>query len=208
MARWFYSPATKTYRDGDGNVLSQETLRSVRDDYIEEISYLVSDFAANLESGAWTVPQFENAMRTRLKNAYVAEYVLGAGGADQMTQADYGRIGNMLRRQYGYLRSFLEDVAAGDESAGTAAERARNFLGSARQAFSRGRGRGFGIALPYHPGDGGTPCHGNCRCHWEIDEDDDEVRAFWRTGSTKTCAGCVARASEASPLIFPKGDGS
>jgi hypothetical protein len=204
VARWFYDPDTKTYRDGDGNRLSQATLTEVRDAYLTGASEIVADYAANLESGAWTVQQFEQAMRTRLKNAYVAEYVLGRGGAAQMTQADYGRLGQLLRRQYGYLRRFLDDVSAGQETAGTAAERARNFLGSARQAFSRGRGIGFGVTLPYHPGDGGTPCHGRCRCHWEIEEDDDEIRAFWRTGSVKTCTGCVDRASESSPLIIPR----
>jgi hypothetical protein len=64
----------------------------------------------------------------------------------------------MLKAQYKHLRGYLDDVQSGAETRGTAGQRAKNFLGSARQGFSRGRGRAYGLDLPVHPGDGGTPC--------------------------------------------------
>ena len=63
----------------------------------------------------------------------------------------------------------------------------------------------MGLDLPVHPGDGGTPCHGKCRCHWEIEEDDVEWRAYWRTGAVgKICPGCAQRASEYAPYVQTK----
>jgi len=204
MADWRYDPVRKTYISPEGSFLSEATLNEVRDAYLEDVMGLMDDYAANLDNGIWTTAHFESEMRRRLKHAYVAEYTLGRGGASQMTQSDYGRVGNLLKSQYGYLRGYLDDLTRGQETKGTAANRARNFIGSARQSFSRGRSRGRDLDLPYHPADGGTECHGNCRCHWDIEEDDTEVRAYWVVSANKPCAGCLSRGAESSPLVFPK----
>jgi hypothetical protein len=204
---WLYNLASKLYIDPNGVPMTQDTLNDVRDQYLDAMDSLVDDYATNLETGDWTVGQFEGEMRKRLKNAYIAEYVLGKGGASQMTQSDYGRLGAMLKKQYKFLRSYLDDITAGKETNGTARERGKNFIGSARQAFSRGRGRAYGLDLPFHPGDGGTPCHGNCRCSWEIEEDHTQWRAYWHVTANKPCVGCIARQGEASPYVQDKESG-
>ena len=204
MPYWEYDPQNHTYISSSGLVLTETRLNEVRDAYLDELTEMVDDYAAMLDQGRMTTAGFESEMRRRIKNAYVAEYTLGKGGVERMTQSDYGTLGNLLKRQYGFLRSYLDDVAEGRETKGTAANRARNFLGSARQAFSRGRGRGRDLDLPYHPGDGGTECHGNCRCHWDIQEDDEEVRAYWKVQAAKPCAGCLSRGAESSPWVFVK----
>ena len=204
MAKWLYDLTRKLFVDEDGNAMSQFDLAGVRDQYLDSMDTLVADYAANLESGRWTVATFEDTMRNRLKDAHIAEYVLGRGGASQMTQSDWGTLGQTLRQQYRFLRSYLDDLATGQETAGTARNRARNFIGSARSSFSRGRGKSFGFDLPAHPGDGGTPCHGNCRCHWEIEEDEVEIRAIWHVGGAKPCSGCLTRSAEWSPFVWIK----
>jgi hypothetical protein len=158
VADWLYDIATKTFIDEAGRRMSEATLLEVRDGYLEAMDTLLDDYATNLANGSWTLGMFEDEMRRRLRTAYVAEYTLGKGGASQMTQSDYGRLGNMLKAQYKHLRGYLDDVQSGAETRGTAGQRAKNFLGSARQGFSRGRGRAYGLDLPVHPGDGGTPC--------------------------------------------------
>lgn len=204
MARWQYHIPSKTYIDAEGNPLSQATLNEVRDAYLGEMDDLIAAYADNLEKGDWSVTTFETEMRRRLKDAYIAEYVLGKGGVSQVTQSDYGRLGNMLKAQYKHLRNFLDDIGDEKETRGTVGNRARNFIGSARQAFSRGRGRAYGLDLPYHPADGGTPCHGACRCHWDIDEDENEWRAYWKTTANESCAGCQSRAAESAPYVQVK----
>lgn len=205
MPDWTYSTKDKSYIDENGERLSEASLNGVRDAYLDGVDPLLNDYAENLASGSWTVAQFEREVRTRLKHAYISEYVLGRGGVNSMEPADWGRVGNMLRRQYGYLREFLDDITAGDETANNALRRTKNFLGSARQGFSRGRGTAYGFELPVHPGDGNTPCHGSCRCSWELVEDETEIRAYWQTSSEKPCDGCQSRANSYSPFVFVKG---
>lgn len=204
MPDWAYDKATKTYIDANGRRMSQATLTSVRDAYLSSMADLIESYVNNLASGTWTISTFETEMRNRLKNAYVAEYTLGKGGFEQMTPSDYGRVGAQLKKQYKYLRTYLEDVAAGRESVGNARQRANNFLGSARQAFGRGRAGAWDITLPYYPGDGGTECGGNCKCVWDIEGDDEEVRAYWVMSSSEHCDGCKARNSESSPHVIAR----
>jgi hypothetical protein len=45
-----------------------------------------------------------------LKNLHTWQYLLGAGGKKQMTQADYGSLGLKLSEQYKYLRDFAEEI--------------------------------------------------------------------------------------------------
>lgn len=201
---WSYDAATKSFIDESGTRMTENELNAVRDQYLDAMDSLMETYAQNLASGAWPMSQFEAEMRRRLKDAHIAEYVLGRGGVAQMTPSDYGRIGAVLKKQYKYLRGFLNDVEAGKETAGQATNRAKNFLGSARQSFSRGRGKSYGLDLPCHPADGGTSCHGNCRCEWNIEEDDEEYRAYWIVNAEKSCDDCKARARQYGPYVQAK----
>lgn len=204
MAAWSYNTATKTFVDEFGRGMTEGRLAEVRDHYLDSMNDLLDTYGQNLESGRWTLQQYETEMRRRLKDAHVAEYTLGRGGALQMTQSDYGVLGNVLKKQYKFLRGFLNDVEAGKETKGQANNRAKNFLGSARQSFSRGRGKSFGLDLPAHPGDGGTACHGNCRCMWDIQEKPTEWRAYWILNANEPCPDCIARAAQWSPFVQQK----
>jgi hypothetical protein len=210
MAKWFYDPKKKTYVDEAGRAVRPSTLVSLRDAYLDDAAILIDDYAANLESGDMTLGQFETEMRLRLKRAYVSEYVLGRGGRGQMTPSDWGRVGNMLRGQYGYLRQYLDDLSSGAETRGTAANRARNFLGSARQSFSRALGRRYGLDLPAHPGDGGTECYGNCFPGSSVVEARAVQRAYrrWHEGSVvtiTTARGDALTATPYHPILTPSG---
>lgn len=207
MAQWSFDPKTKRFIDERGTPMGERELTDVRDHYLDSMSDLLDTYAQNLESGRWPLSQYEAEMRRRLKDAHIAEYVLGRGGVLQMTPSDYGKIGATLKKQYKYLRSFLDDVEAGEETRGEATNRARNFLGAARQSFSHGRGKSYGLTLPAHPADGGTACHGNCRCHWDIVETKVEWKAYWRVSANKPCADCVARAIQWGPFVQKKEEG-
>lgn len=204
MAVWKYDKATKSFVDEFGRLMGEAELAEVRDHYLDSMSELLESYGKNLAEGRWPISQYEAEMRRRLKDAHIAEYVLGRGGVAQMTPSDYGKIGSTLKKQYKYLRRFLDDVEAGDETRGEANNRARNFLGAARQSFSQGRGKAYGLSLPAHPGDGGTSCHGNCRCHWDIVETKAEWKAYWRVSANKPCADCVARAIQWGPFVQKK----
>jgi len=53
-----------------------------------------------------------------------------------MTPADYGRAGQIIREQYGYLRGFANDIASGKQRLdGTLGVRAKLYTGAGRSTF-------------------------------------------------------------------------
>lgn len=144
------------------------------------------------------------SMREALRDTYVAEYLAGRGGRNAMTQADWGRLGHMLREQYTYLNDFAADVAAGKLSEAQIAARAASYFNSATQAFERGRAAARGLSLPAMPGDGSTECRSNCKCRWEIEETSTEWRATWTQSAAEHCPTCNERAGMWNPLVIQK----
>ena len=79
-------------------------------------------------------------MRDTIKGEYVRQYLLGRGGRDQMTAAEYGRIGGLLAHQYSeYLDEFARKIEAGELSEAQIARYAEQYLEVARIAAEYGK---------------------------------------------------------------------
>lgn len=167
------------------------------------------DLAAQLSNGDISVQEWLIGMRQNVKEAYIAEYALGVGGIENMTFADYGRVGNMLapHGQYKHLQRFAEQIQDGDLSEAQIAARSRNYVSSSVQAFERGRAVAVGVYefLPEFPGDGNQDCKGNCRCSWKIDTTADEWRCTWVLDpSADHCETCIRNGSAWNPLVISR----
>ena len=144
-------------------------------------------------------------MRQQIKETYSNEYMLARGGRNNMTQADWGRVGAMVKRQYRYADGFARDIDAGKVSGGQIRTRARMYVDSATQAFERAKTESLGLpVLPAYPGDGQTVCRANCQCHWEIADVGDHWEATWQLGVAEHCPDCVQNAEQWAPLVVPK----
>ncbi|MDD5245620.1 MAG: hypothetical protein PHU49_16550 [Syntrophorhabdaceae bacterium] len=122
-----------------------------------------------------------------------------------MTQADWGRIGSMVKKQYEYQAKFAAEVAAGNLTEPQIAMRSSMYVNSATQAYEVGKQIERGMpALPQYPGDGNTRCHSNCQCTWEIEETDTEWLATWSLHEAEHCEDCVELSGRYNPLRLPK----
>lgn len=117
--------------------------------------------------------EFYTMMRERIKRAYIEQYLVGRGGRDQMTPADWGSIGGMLAEQYRYLEGFAAEVEAGELSQRQINARARMYIRSSKEAYERGRRR------------------------WllSLDERDKPTEVRWILQPAEHCPDCVAFAS-------------
>lgn len=82
-----------------------------------------------------TLAQWERAFAQELKDLYLQQAALARGGWQNMTQADFGRVGQQLREQYRYLHGFAQDIAAGKLSPAQIAARAAMYASSGRAAY-------------------------------------------------------------------------
>jgi len=174
----------------------------LRDTFADAMVSKAQELARRLSANDIDLATWQKSMRTDIKTSYIDQYVLGRGGRSQMTQADWGRVGQQLKEQYGYLSNFARDIANGNMSEAQIAARAQLYHNSSVQAFELGHARSYGdLKLPYYPGDGSTVCRVNCRCSWDIRETEAGWDCYWRLGGGENvCPDCQARASSDNPL--------
>ena len=208
MWKW-NSRARRYYNDDTGQFMPKAKVL----DYVQATigaGGLVTDTLADLATGGRLSPvDWRYMMREEIKREYIAQYLLGIGGRDQMTFEDWGRLGGMLKEQYAYLDGFYQELLEGKLSGPQVAARARMYSASAREAYERANGQAWGgPPLPAYPGDGSTACLTNCACNWEIVsvkvvKEETQWICYWRLGFVKTehCAACENAAFEWNPLI-------
>jgi hypothetical protein len=194
MPKSYFDPSTGRYElVGEGPV-SLERLMAIELSSLSGSKGATDNLAALVANKSITASQWQALMREEIKQEYIRQYILGRGGLSAMTQADWGRIGAMVREQYRYLRGFAAEVAAGNLTETQIAWRAEMYSNSAKEAFEKARGMvmrkaGFdqekwalGIAehckdcedfasqgwkpIGYFPfpGEGKTRCLTKCRC--------------------------------------------
>ncbi len=190
------------WRDNaSGRYISQRRMTQMRDTYIDAKKGQTGAVTDRLLRGEITSNQWNLEMRQLTKTTYINEYLAAHGGVNSMTQSDWGRLGQQLRTQYGYLDKFQADLNAGKMTAGQAKVRAGMYIESGSQAFEKGKAAARGLPmLPAYPGDGQTQCHANCRCHWDIANTDTGWDCTWVLGDAEHCPDCVANAGRWNPL--------
>jgi len=140
--------------------------------------------------GAW-----RTAMEQAIRRSQTAAYI--AATAERLhttpalikglSRAERKELDVRIAEQLKYLDGFVADLKAGKLTMPQAQARANLYAGATRGAFYATRYPG----LPAYPGDGSTPCLGNCRC--TLDERDGAV--WWVLHPAEHCAGCLDMAS-------------
>jgi len=142
MASWRWDEAAARYRDQvTGRFLSRNAVEgyvldslAAASKYSEGLASVLGD--TKIMAGGWY-----SAMRQEIKEEYIRQYLVGIGGREQMTQADWGSIGGMLTEQYKYFEGFYNEVIQGNLSPEQIAARSNMYLNSAREAFERAQAK-------------------------------------------------------------------
>ena len=219
--------ASGRYRDERGRFVAGATVRRELD------RYLGADDPAKALAGALrnrqlSVADWEVAMRRHVKNTHLNAIALERGGWANMRPQDYGRAGQIVREQYGYLKRFAGQIASGEQRLdGTLDRRAQLYTQAGRETFYRSKhanlapgidmvrsikhardscreceylnGKWFRVGDPEYKLPGQRQCNKNCRCSEEYGRQTaDGVEAVEEGG-----AAAVAAVSEWSPTMTP-----
>lgn len=207
--RWLWNQARQIYKKLRGKKTEQivRPQPAHRDRYVaEKIRKGVPDrLVEQLFSGEINHQQWTLETRQEIKKSFLAQYMYAHGGRDSMTQADWGRTGAMLKKQYGFLRGFEQDLIDGKLSEAQAKARMQMYIKASRQAFEQGKAYARGVPkLPAYPGDGTTVCLSNCQCHWSNEETPTEWLSTWTLGAAEHCPDCLDRADKWAPYKTQK----
>ncbi len=101
----------------------------------------LTPLAVSLSEGTVSLPVWQTGMRQNIKNLYLNQYMLGRGGRAQMTQQDWGRLGQMLKDQYQFLDNYAVDLSKMDvlEREAYIRNRSQLYANASNEAFERGR---------------------------------------------------------------------
>jgi hypothetical protein len=138
---YYWDKSVGRYRGSDGRFIAKSTIDSFISKSLEA-SHNISDTLSQFVSdGLINVDDWNKSFREEIKGEYIRQYLTGRGGLEQMTQADWGSVGGMLKEQYSYLEGFSQDIASGNLSEAQIEARSQMYINSAREAFERAKER-------------------------------------------------------------------
>ena len=114
--RWLPT-AGKTGRYYDNQTKRLTSWLDVRrdiDKYIDSSNKVVDGLANQLRNREISLAEWQTAMRDNMRAMHRNTAMAAKGGRAQMTQADWGRVGQELRFQYGKLDNFAKQIASGE----------------------------------------------------------------------------------------------
>jgi hypothetical protein len=201
MSRYRWEPtsgASGRYRDtSTGRYVAGGVVRRELDTYIANSDNAARDLVNSLRERGINLADWELAMRREIKRTHLNAIALERGGWANMTPADYGRAGQIIREQYGYLAKFSEQIANGTQKLdGTVSSRAKLYTEAGRETFYKSKhanraedidmvrsirnatdsceecieldGVWFTIGDPAYKLPGDRICSKNCQCHEEL----------------------------------------
>jgi hypothetical protein len=137
-AEWSYDTNLGRYRRPSGQFMSEKAVMALVDGRIDKLGQQLRRFTQMLADGNITIDQWQGSIREAIKAAHIQATVLGHGGKDGMGSAEYGRIGQRLRAEYGYLQKFAGDILAGRVSTAMALARVQLYAESVRGSYWEG----------------------------------------------------------------------
>ncbi len=136
-----YDAALGRYRNAaTGRLVSGLELRAVMDAVMNGAAARMGDLMERFIAGQIDLATLAREMMQTIKNSHLAATAAGRGGWGRLGPQDFGRLGFVVKNQYGYLRRFVEQIMNGTAPLdGRAIVRARMYGHAARGTFEQNR---------------------------------------------------------------------
>jgi hypothetical protein len=138
-SRFTWDARLARYRDARGHLVSNLSVRREIDRQIARHEREIASLSEQLRSGSIGLEEWRLSMRERVKAIHVSHAAASKGGWAQMSPADYGRAGQIIRREYGHLEKFATQISAGLPLDGRMAQRAKLYAQAGRGTFEATR---------------------------------------------------------------------
>lgn len=132
--RW--NDALGRYIGADGRIVAGDTVRDWLDVTLANTNDDTDALYGLLQAGQISLGDFRNQMRQTIKDVHLSAIAAQKGGWAQMTQADFGRAGQRIREQYGYLELLIGEVSSGEQPVnGWLQRRLRLYAQAGRESY-------------------------------------------------------------------------
>lgn len=128
-------------RRGDGDrdgPIPMSDVRGLSESSLAASRTVMQEWITAFFEGSISLGELDARGRQEIKEEVIRQYVLGHGGRESMTFADWGSCGGMIGSQYSpYWVDFMAELGAEQVAEGQAAVRAAMYANSAREAFEK-----------------------------------------------------------------------
>lgn len=157
-----WNPKAGRYIAPSGRFVTQAAVQAAIEGAIKGATRRTEIASDRLRSGEITLGAWQREMRRGVKDVTLYSAASVKGGWAQLGQRDLGRIGRIVKSQYGYLDRFAGQLASGKvRPDGRFTERAKLYPRSGRQTvhlFGRVAARDRGETLERSHLESGHPC--------------------------------------------------
>lgn len=143
-----YSAKTGRFRGANGRFLPAEKVKTATLHTFDTAAKSARALGEQLQRGEISLADWQVAMAREVKNSTLYASALANGGWNNLSPADYGRVGRWLAQgpkggmgQYQYLARFAEQIEAGLPLDGLFLRRCEMYVQQANQFYERERSR-------------------------------------------------------------------
>lgn len=131
-----WDPRSSRYRRrATGQFVSRDAIRGALEGALRTARREMDSTSRLLQSGAISVADWRERMAAHIKATHLYSAAMPRGGWAQLTAADFGRVGRLVRIQYEYLSNFAAQLAAGLPTDGRFLTRSRMYQNAAREVY-------------------------------------------------------------------------
>lgn len=132
-----YDERALRYRDiGSGRFVSQRAVLGSLNSMITAGQGNIENITQSLIDGDINVTEWRSGMAREIKIMHAASAAAAKGGWAQMSPADWGREGSLVKKQYQWLDNFAQEIVSGKQPLdGRAMQRARMYAQAGRGTF-------------------------------------------------------------------------
>jgi hypothetical protein len=134
-SRYTYDRHAARYRGADGRYVSRVAVRAEIDRELTAIGRDMGTLANQLRARTIDLETWTLRMREAVKNLQLTSTAAAKGGWAQMDPAAYGRAGQRIREQYGYLERFATEIRDGAPLDGRFLQRVQLYAENGRVVF-------------------------------------------------------------------------
>lgn len=142
-SRFSWSANAGRYVDSSsGKFVKFSDVRDALESVMDASAIRMNNLTEQLVGSKISLAEWQSGMMEQIKIAHVAAAASSNGGWAQMSQADWGAAGRMIRDQYDFLRNFAGEIADGTQALdGRALVRADMYGDAPRRTFEEMRRR-------------------------------------------------------------------
>lgn len=116
LPQYRWNERAAQYADqASGRFVSRKLIRGQLEKVVDASSGVMRALSQQLRNGEISLGDWQLQIMQQIKTSHLAAAAMQKGGWQQLSQSDFGRVGQIVRREYGFLRTFAEQIASGEQ---------------------------------------------------------------------------------------------